>query len=125
MKTNKVKQTAEYLPLTESSFYILLTLTKPLHGYGIMQEVEALSKGAVTLGPGTLYGALTTMEKEKLVELARVEGRRKVYLLTPKGAEVLLSQIERIEVMLKNAKACAADTKKIIDDREEHHESES
>jgi len=125
MKTNKVKQTAEYLPLTESSFYILLTLTKPLHGYGIMQEVEALSKGAVTLGPGTLYGALTTMEKEKLVELARVEGRRKVYLLTPKGAEVLLSQIERIEVMLKNAKACAADAKKIVDAREELHESES
>ena len=47
-------------PLTEAIFYILLALRKPNHGYGIIQEVEALTAGRVVLGPGTLYGAIQT-----------------------------------------------------------------
>ena len=122
MKTKNEKQIKDYLPLTESSFYILMTLTKPLHGYGIMQKVEALSKGAVTLGPGTLYGALTTMEKEALIKMVREEGRRKEYLLTPKGAAVLLVQIDRLEIMLENARKCESDFTRIKNIREEHDE---
>ena len=124
MNKKKEKQITEYLPLTESSFYILLTLTNELHGYGIMQQVEDLSKGIVTLGPGTLYGALTTMENEDLIMMVREEGRRKVYHLTSKGAEVLLSQINRYKIMLKNVKSYETDIKNLINNREEHHESE-
>ena len=47
--------------LTEAVFYILLSLLEPMHGYGIMQNVNALSRGRVTLGAGTLYGALGTL----------------------------------------------------------------
>ena len=47
--------------LTEAVFYILLSLMKPLHGYGIIQNVGELSKGRVKLAPGTLYGALNSL----------------------------------------------------------------
>jgi len=104
MAKKKEKQVADYLPLSESSYYILLTLTKPLHGYAMMQEIEDLSKGSVTIGPGTMYGAFSTMEGEGLIEMVREEGRRKEYLLTPKGAAVLMEQINRFETMLENGR---------------------
>ena len=47
--------------LTEGVYYILLSLMEPMHGYGIMQNVEQLSKGRVKLAPGTLYGAINTL----------------------------------------------------------------
>ena len=40
-----------YLPLTESTYYILLALVEPLHGYGVMQKVDQLSEGTVAVGP--------------------------------------------------------------------------
>ena len=104
MAKKKEKVVADYLPLSESSYYILLILTKPLHGYAMMQEIKDLSKGSVTIGPGTMYGAFSTMEGEGLIEMVREEGRRKEYLLTPKGAAVLMEQINRFETMLENGR---------------------
>ena len=46
--------TSPYLPLTEATYYTMLCLVEPRHGYGIMQEVRRISQGAVKLGPGTL-----------------------------------------------------------------------
>ena len=54
--------------LTEAVFYILLSLDAPLHGYGIMQNVERLSGGRVRLAAGTLYGALTTLTERGWIE---------------------------------------------------------
>lgn len=51
----------ENLALTESTYYILLSLYHPQHGYGIMQQTEQLSGGRVHLAAGTLYGALTSL----------------------------------------------------------------
>lgn len=48
--------------ITEAVYYILLSLMKPLHGYGIMQNVEQLSNGRVRLAAGTLYGAINTLQ---------------------------------------------------------------
>ena len=48
-------------PLTEALFYILLAVRKPIHGYGIIQEVSELTGGRVNLGPGTLYGAINSL----------------------------------------------------------------
>lgn len=92
----------KYLPLTESTYYILLALSEPLHGYGVMQKVERISEGAVRLGPGTLYGAFQNLEREKLISMVREEDRRKCYQLTEKGKQVLAAQIERLEVMTRN-----------------------
>ena len=54
--------------LTEAVYYILLSLQSPLHGYGIIQNVDAWSKGRVKLAPGTLYGALNTLLDKKWIE---------------------------------------------------------
>ena len=51
----------ENIALTEAVYYILLSLAQPLHGYGIMQNTEALSGGRIRLAAGTLYGALTSL----------------------------------------------------------------
>jgi DNA-binding PadR family transcriptional regulator len=93
----------KYLPLSEATYYIMLMLVTPLHGYGVMQEVEERTDGAVTIGPGTLYGAFSTLEKEGLIEMVRQEGRRKFYALTTKGEAVLRRQIERLALMMRSA----------------------
>ena len=92
----------KYLPLTESTYYIMLTLGEPLHGYAVMKKVEELSKGTVKVGPGTLYGALTLLEKEELIIKVKEEDRRKSYVLTPKGKKVLMNQLKRLEIMTQN-----------------------
>lgn len=58
-----------------------------------------MSHGMVEIGPGTLYGAFTNLEKEGLIEMVKHENRRKSYLLTPKGKQTLLAQIERLQIM--------------------------
>jgi DNA-binding PadR family transcriptional regulator len=94
--------TNKYLPLTESTYYIMLTLVKPLHGYAVMQKVEEISKGTVKVGPGTLYGAFTSLEKEGLIVKVKEEDRRKSYVLTQKGKKVLMNQTRRLEIMTQN-----------------------
>lgn len=89
------------LPLTETTFYILLALFKPVHGYVIMQKVEELSNNQVKIAAGTLYGALENLLKLNLIELVKTEdNRRKVYVITEKGREVLLLDLERMQHMI-------------------------
>ena len=97
-----------YLPLSESTYYILLILLEPLHGYGIMQKVEALTGGQVVIGPGTLYGAFATLEKEGLIVVDHMESRRKFYKLTDKGRQVLHLQFARLEMMAENGRELLA-----------------
>ena len=93
------KQTARHLPLTEATYCILLALAEPLHGYGIMQKVEAGSEGAVRIGPGTLYGALTVQEKERLIARYDEVERRKRYVLTARGRAVLDAEMRRLRLL--------------------------
>lgn len=89
----------KYLPLTETTYYTLLALIEPLHGYVVMQKVREKSKGSVEIGPGTLYGAFSKLLKEGLIRKVKEDNRRKTYTLTPKGKEVLREQIRRLEIM--------------------------
>ena len=98
----------KYLPLSEATFYILLALAEPMHGYALMQHVEEVSHGQVTIGPGTLYGAFSTLEKEKLIEMVSEENRRKVYRLTDKGRQVIQLQTQRLAILYENAQKVAA-----------------
>ena len=97
-------QLLKYLPLTESTSYILLALHEPLHGYALMQKVETMSQGTVRIGPGTLYGAFAQLEKEGLIDMVREEDRRKSYLLTQKGKLVLQEHIRRMEILVRNGR---------------------
>lgn len=92
----------KYLPLTESTAYILLTLSNPLHGYGVMQKVEVMSESTVKIGPGTLYGAFSTLETEGMIVKVGEEDRRKLYAITEKGKQVLKEHIRRVEILIQN-----------------------
>lgn len=98
MENTKIQN---YLPLTEATYYILLALIEPLHGYVVMQRVREMSQGSVEVGPGTLYGAFSKLLKEGLVKMVKEDNRRKTYTLTPKGKDVLRAQISRLEIMTR------------------------
>ena len=95
------------LALTESSYYILLSLHSPQHGYGIMQQTEALSHGRVRLAPGTLYGALSSMSDKGWITQLPVEdgSRKKEYRLTELGRGVLRTEIGRLRELVENGEA--------------------
>jgi DNA-binding PadR family transcriptional regulator len=93
----------KHLPLTEATFYILLALVTPNHGYAVMQEVEEVSQGTVRLAPGTIYGALSTLETSRLISIVGTDGRRKTYQVTELGKQILRDQIYRYQIMLENA----------------------
>ncbi len=92
--------------LTESVYYILLSLFTPLHGYGIMQNVRELSRGRVNLGPGTLYGAINTLlEKGWIYQLAMDRNaRKKEYVITNIGKAVVAGEIKRLEELIENGR---------------------
>ncbi|MBR4067627.1 MAG: PadR family transcriptional regulator [Clostridia bacterium] len=97
----------ETLALTESTYYILLSLHTPQHGYGIMQQAEQMSGGRVRLAAGTLYGALNTLcDKGWIIQLPVVDGsRKKEYKLTEKGRQVLENELDRLRRLVANGEA--------------------
>lgn len=92
--------------LTEGVYYILLSLNTPMHGYGIMQNVELLSGGRVRLAAGTLYGAINTMLERGWIQSlpGETDSRRKEYQLTNAGRNVLQEEIQRLDELLSNGK---------------------
>lgn len=94
----------ENFALTESTYYILLSLCTPRHGYGIMQQTEELSHGRVRLAAGTLYGALNTLcDKGWIIQLPIDDGsRRKEYKLTELGRKILAAEVQRLRELADN-----------------------
>ena len=93
---------SENIALTESTYYILLSLYTPRHGYGIMQQAQELSGGRIRLAAGTLYGALNALcEKGWIVPLPE-SGRKKEYKLTDKGLTVLKNELNRLRQLVEN-----------------------
>ncbi len=95
---------ADSFALTEATYYILLSLVSPRHGYGIMQLTEELSGGRVRLAAGTLYGALNALSsKGWIIQLPTDdESRRKEYQLTEKGMQVLKKEVARLRELADN-----------------------
>lgn len=92
-----------YVPMTETGFYILLCLQTPNHGYGVVQMVEKMTEGEIRLSPGTMYGSLSKMEKDKLIRFVREEEKRKLYEITELGMEVLQLEKKRIKRLYRNS----------------------
>lgn len=93
-----------YVPMTETSFYILLCLREEAHGYNIVKKTERLTHGEIKISPGTLYGSLSKMEKDGLIKFIREEEKRKIYCITELGTQVLDLEIKRIERLYKSMK---------------------
>jgi len=89
------------LPLTETVYYILLALTKPTHGYVLMQKIEELSDGQVRLAAGTLYGAIENLLKKGFItSMPSDDVRRKVYAISQSGEAILRADYQRMTHML-------------------------
>lgn len=93
-----------YVPMTETGFYILLCLREPNHGYGIVQKVKEITDGEIVLAPGTMYGSLSKMEKDGIIQFVREEEKRKIYEITDLGREVLELEFQRIDRLYHNMK---------------------
>ena len=84
--------------LTEVTFFILLSLYTPKHGYAVMQFIEDSTKGRLTLGAGTLYGALNSLqEKGWIAPFGDSAGRKKEYLITTQGKEIAEKEVSEKE----------------------------
>ena len=93
-------------PLTEAVYYILLSVTQPMHGYGIIQNVKEMSGGRLILAAGTLYGAITNLLAKGWLETSGEEenSRKKEYIITQSGLAVLKNELARLEELVSNGK---------------------
>lgn len=95
----------KFQTLTEQMFYILLCLKKECCGVDIMKMVSQLTDGRVVIGPGTLYSLLDNFVKEGMIVETKVESRRKSYLITDTGKEMLEKEYERLLLLRKDYEA--------------------
>jgi DNA-binding PadR family transcriptional regulator len=101
------------LPLPTAVFHILIALAdRDRHGYSIMQDVAARTGGKVQLSAGTLYSSVRRMLEQGLIEeLAEspdpssTDERRRYYRLTRFGKRVAAAEVERLNAMVKQARA--------------------
>ncbi len=96
----------QYLPLTETTYYILLALLEPAHGYIVMQKVEEMSDGDVRIAAGTMYGAIENLlNLNWICSVPTSDKRRKVYQITPAGLEMVELETKRIRQLSKLAES--------------------
>jgi DNA-binding PadR family transcriptional regulator len=106
-----MKQPEEFLPLPTATLHILVALGPgEKHGYGIMRDVEALSDGAIRMGPGTLYGSIKRMVADGLIEETQPRAdaeiddqRRRYYRLTSLGAKISAAELARLDALVRRA----------------------
>lgn len=99
------------LPLTETTFFILLSMVSaPRHGYAILKDVAELSNHRVNLSAGTLYGALARLLEQAWIERldstdADESGRpKKEYQLSELGRNILSAETRRLESLVALAR---------------------
>ena len=92
----------QFQTLTEPMYYILLALLEECCGVDIMEKVKMLSHGRVVVGPGTLYAMLAKFEENDIIRLTTSEGRRKSYVITENGRQMLKKEYERLKTMVED-----------------------
>ena len=93
---------AKFQTLTEQMFYVLLCLTQECYGLDILDRVPAMTQNRVNVGSGTLYNLLEQFLAEGMIRETKVEGRRRSYILTGKGTEMLEKEYERIQAQAQD-----------------------
>ncbi len=88
--------------MTETAFYILLSLIEPRHGYGIIKHVEELTEGRLVLGSGTIYGTLTKMQRDEVITVYADEKRKTIYEITDVGKALMRHEMARLKELLAN-----------------------
>ena len=95
MNIEKIRK--RFIPMSETMFFILLSLREERHGYGIMLYIKELTKGRIILGAGTIYQSLRKLEGDGLIEQGSEDDRKKNYRITGVGEQILLEEARRIK----------------------------
>lgn len=95
----------QFQTLTEPMYYILMALLEECCGVDIMDKVKVLSHGRIKVGPGTLYAMLAKFESNKIIRLTAEEGRKKSYVITEEGRDMLQKEYERLQQMVADGSA--------------------
>ena len=95
----------KFQTLTEQMYYILLALTNECCGVDITERVKEITHGRIIIGPGTLYSLLADFEQEQIIEATKVEGRKKSYIITDKGQELLKQEYERLKRQVEEGRS--------------------
>lgn len=92
----------KYIPMTESTYYTLVALKDPRHGYAIMQFISELTEKRIQMGTGTLYTMLGRLVDDKLINIVSQDNNKKVYHITEEGTELIKKEISRLAYQLEN-----------------------
>ena len=92
----------KYIPMTETTYYTLLALNEPRHGYAIMQFISELTQKRIQMGTGTLYTMLGRLVEDKLIKIVSQDSVKKVYHITEEGNELIKMEIDRLTHQLEN-----------------------
>lgn len=92
----------KFKTLTEPMYYILLALFEERRGIDIMDVVQQISEKRVSVGPGTMYAMLQKFEDNDIIVTTRTEGRQKWYVITERGKQMLLGEMERQRQMIRD-----------------------
>jgi DNA-binding PadR family transcriptional regulator len=103
MNFDKIQK--RFIPMSETMLYILLSLREERHGYGVMQHVKELTGGRIVLGAGTIYQSLGKLETGGLIYPTRETERKKLYLITKIGEQILIEEAKRIHEIHQNLEA--------------------
>lgn len=95
----------KFQTLTEQMFYILLCLQQECCGVDIMDKIRKITSGRVVVGPGTLYSLLASFQKSDMITETSVDGRKRWYILTDKGMELLYEEYSRITLQARDYEA--------------------
>lgn len=95
----------KYIPMTETTYYTLLSVTEPRHGYAIMQFVSELTKGRIALGTGTLYTMVGRLVTDGIIETVPNDDGKKAYQVTEAGKELLLKETVRLAKQLNDGRS--------------------
>jgi len=101
------------LPLTPATFHILVAVAdEDRHGYAVIKDVAARTRGALKLSPGTLYRSIDRMVQQGLIREISTrpardmdDERRRYYRITPFGRDVVMAEARRLAQMLELARA--------------------
>lgn len=104
------------MPMTETAYYILLSLTKLRPDYGIIQHVEKITEGRIRTGSGTVYSTLTKMQKGGVITVYSDEDIKTIYEITEIGRELIKSDINRIKELHNNAVRYISDYQNVEDE---------
>jgi DNA-binding PadR family transcriptional regulator len=92
----------KYSPMTETTYYTLLSVKDPRHGYAIMQYVNELTNGRIRMGTGTLYTMLGRLLEDNLIVILSQENGKKIYQITERGTELIKMEMVRLSKQLQD-----------------------